>query len=447
MRAISLFRGKRVAVFGLARSGLSAARALAAGGAEVAAWDDKAESRAQAAAAGIALAPFAGAGTAALVLSPGVPLTHPRPHAVVRAANDAGVEILGDVELFARAGTQARIVGVTGTNGKSTTTALIGHILAEAKLPVAVGGNLGTPVLDLPELGADGVYVLELSSYQLDLTGSLACSVAVLLNVTPDHLDRHGDMAGYVKAKRRLFDMQRPGAVAVIGIDDAHGAETAKRLEGRARVLRVSVGSEVAAGAYVLDGVLYEAPGGQVCDLRQAAPRLPGAHNWQNAAAAFVAVRALGLSVADATRGLGSFPGLAHRLELIATVGGVVWINDSKATNADAAEKALAAYERIHWIAGGLAKEGGIEGLRPLFGRLRHAYLIGEAAEAFARTLGKSVPQTRAGTLARAVEAARANAKPGEVVLLSPACASFDQFANFEARGDAFRALVREFAS
>lgn len=445
------FANRTVAVFGLARSGLAAARALIAAGADVVTWDDAPAKREDAARAGIPLADLAAAfprNAAALVLAPGVPFTHPAPHPVVRAAALARVPVIGDIELFIRAiaDSGARVVGVTGTNGKSTTTALIGHLLAHSGRRVQVGGNIGTPVLDLDPPGRDGSYVIELSSYQLDLAPSWHAEVAVLLNLTPDHIDRHGSMENYVAIKRRIFDRQRPGDVAVIGVDDDWCAGIARELTAaRGRlVLPVAIGRRLADGVSVVDGRLYDR-GIELADIA-ALPTLPGRHNWQNAAAAYAAARALGLLSTDILAGLASFPGLAHRMEPVGRLGAVRFVNDSKATNADAAAKALACYDNVYWIAGGRAKEGGIAALAPLFGRIRHAYLIGEAAPAFAATLNGRVPATIAGALEQAVGAAAAQAKldglPDAVVLLSPACASFDQFRDFEHRGDAFRRLV-----
>ncbi|MCG8695342.1 MAG: UDP-N-acetylmuramoyl-L-alanine--D-glutamate ligase [Minwuiales bacterium] len=449
------FRDRKVAVFGLGRSGLAAARALAAGGAEPLVWDDSAEGRAQASEAGLALADpltMDWDGVETLVLSPGVPLTHPKPHPVVGKAKAASAEIIGDVEVFMRSTAGIRKTAITGTNGKSTTTALIGHILKESGRATEIGGNLGTPVLDLKMLDSEGDYVIEMSSYQIDLTPSMIADVAVLLNISPDHLDRHGDMAGYVAVKKRVFSGQSAGDVAVIGIDDSHCAEIWEELrqDGAQSVVPVSVGRALEFGVYVIDGVLHDAAGGAggaVVDLNEIAS-LPGRHNWQNAAAAFTAAQALGLQTAVIAAGLRTFPGLAHRMERVDEIDGVVFINDSKATNADAAARALACYDTIYWIAGGQAKSGGIEPLSPYFDRIRHAFLIGEAANAFAATLDGKAPYTISGDLEAAVEdawrKAKADGLPGAVVLLSPSCASFDQYRNFEIRGDAFRDFVRQ---
>jgi UDP-N-acetylmuramoylalanine--D-glutamate ligase len=457
MIAVDCFAGRRVAVLGLGRSGQAAARALAAGKAEVLAWDDNPKARdsvaAEATPCDLATADWAG--IAALVLSPGIPHSFPAPHPAVLRAREAGVEIIGDIELLGRMQPSSRYVGITGTNGKSTTTALIGHILACAGQPVEIGGNLGTPALSFAPLGTSGTYVLEASSFQLELIATLAFNVAVLLNITPDHLDRHGDMDGYVAAKRRIFARQGGSDTAIIGIDDpiCRGICGELQRTGVARVLPISITGPAPGGIQVESGWLIDATGAQpvrVLDLAQT-ERLPGSHNAQNAAAAYAAARALGIPPEQAVQAIRGFPGLAHRQELVGAIGGVRYINDSKATNADAAEKALACYDAIYWIAGGLPKAGGITALTPYFARLRHAYLIGAATEEFAATLGDSAPFSRCGDLAAALAAAHAAAQrdhiPGAVVLLSPACASYDQFPNFEVRGDTFRRLVEDLCS
>jgi UDP-N-acetylmuramoylalanine--D-glutamate ligase len=442
------FAGRRVGVLGLARSGRAAVAALTAGGAEVLAWDDYDKARE---AVDFPLSdPAEWHDLAALVLSPGIPTTFPKPHPAVIRARESETPVIGDLELLYRAQHDARFVGITGTNGKSTTTALIGHILQEAGLATQVGGNLGTAALSLAPLGPGGIYVLEASSYQLELLATMVFDTAVLLNITPDHLDRHGGMDGYIAAKEHIFDRQGADATAVIGIDDDICAAMCERLrQGPRRVVPISVNRAPAGGVYVENGQLVDALDGSpkpILDLNTA-ERLPGAHNWQNACAAYAVARRCGLSAGVATAAILSFPGLAHRQELVATIDGVRYINDSKATNADASEKALLCYPAIYWIAGGLPKAGGIAPLAPYFGRLRHTFLIGNATEEFAATLddGKS-PYTRCGDLATALAAAdrmaRAEHVPGAVVLLSPACASFDQFTDFEARGDRFRDLV-----
>jgi UDP-N-acetylmuramoylalanine--D-glutamate ligase len=452
MIVVDSFRGRQVAVLGLAKSGRAAAQSLAAGGAETLAWDDNAKAR-DALASTLPLHDLATADwrkIPALVLSPGIPHSFPEPHPAVVRAREADAEIIGDIELLGRAQPDARYIGITGTNGKSTTTALIGHVLASAGQRVEIGGNLGTPALSLAPLGRDGSYVLEASSFQLELITSLAFDIAVLLNVTPDHLDRHGDMMGYVAAKRRIFARQDHKATAIIGVDDAICRDLCEELrrDGPARVVPISVLQPVSGGVYVDQGWLVDALGAapqRVLDLALA-ERLPGAHNWQNAAAAYAAARLCGVDPAAATAAICAFPGLAHRQELVGTIDGIRYINDSKATNADATEKALLCYPAIYWIAGGLPKAGGIISLAPHFSRVRHAFLIGRAIEEFAETLDGSVPFTRCGDLATALAAASAQAGrervPGAVVLLSPACASYDQFKNFEERGDTFRQLV-----
>lgn len=452
------FDGDRVAVFGLGRTGLTAARALRAGGAIPVLWDENEKARATAAGEGFDVEDLATADWttfAAFLLSPGVPLTHPKPHWTVEKAKAAGVEVLGDIELFARTVALApltkrpRTVAITGTNGKSTTTALIGWVLKSAGRDARIGGNIGVGLLDLPDMRQGAVYVIEASSYQLDLTRTFRPDVAVLLNLSPDHLDRHGGMEGYVAAKRRIFANQGPGDTAVVGVDDAYGQQICTELmsAGKAAVRPISSGRAIGRGVYALGGVLYDSTGDrtvEVADLTRARS-LPGKHNWQNAAAAYVVARALGVSSDDAVEGLMSFPGLAHRMEEVGRVGKVRFINDSKATNADAARQALQAYPKVYWIAGGRAKEGGIEELQDLFGHVVKAYLVGEAADAFAGTIGSSAPWTISGDIVRAVADAHADAAAtGEeaIVLLSPASASFDQFPDFEVRGEAFRAAV-----
>lgn len=444
------FEGRRIAVFGLGRSGLTAARALKAGGALPVLWDDSVSSRMQAEAEGFAVEDLTSAdwsGFAALVLSPGAPLTHPKPHWTVDKAKAAGVEVIGDIELFARAvaalpeGGRPRVVAITGTNGKSTTTALIGWVLKQAGLTVHVGGNIGIGVLALPAPTKAAVYVVEVSSYQLDLTTTFAPDVAILTNISPDHLDRHGGMEGYVAAKARIFDH---ADLCLIGVDDrwGEGVEAALVRTGR-RTQQVSS----KAFSIPLDHILYDAGWirlpGKTIDINQARS-LPGRHNAQNAAFAYAAARALGVSHGAAVAGLLTFPGLAHRMETVGHLGRVRFVNDSKATNADAARQALASYDRSFWIAGGRAKAGGIDDLEDLFPRVVEAFLIGEAAGPFAARLGET-PHRISGDMASAVKAAyEAAAATGrdEVVLLSPAAASFDQYPDFEARGEAFRAAV-----
>jgi UDP-N-acetylmuramoylalanine--D-glutamate ligase len=456
------FEGRTVAVFGLARTGLAAARALAAGGAEVALWDEKPAARAAAEAEGFKLVDLSKADWsqfAALMLSPGVPLTHPAPHWTVERAREAGVEILGDIELFARTVNVApehkrpKIVAVTGTNGKSTTTALIGHVCAQAGRDSRIGGNIGVGVLGLDDMHGGAVYVLELSSYQLDLTSSLKPDVAIILNISPDHLDRHGGMEGYVAAKRRILLNQGKGDTAVIGVDDPWGARICTEITAanRRTIVSISASKAMGRGVYALDGLLYDATGEravEVADLKRARS-LPGRHNWQNAAAAYAAAKGLGIAPEEAAEHLMTFPGLAHRMETVGAIGRVRFVNDSKATNTDAARQAMSSYPKFYWIAGGQPKTGGIDALQDLFGRVEKAYLIGEAQDAFAQTLKGRAEVAECGTMEAAVAAAFADADASgqdAIVLLSPACASFDQYADFEERGEDFRAAVERLA-
>lgn len=455
MIRITQFKDLSVAVVGLGRSGMMAAQSLAAGEARVWTWDDNEPARDAARDLGLPVAepePGRLRGSAALILSPGIPLTHPVPHPVVDMAKQAGCPIIGDIELLHGADSQATFVGITGTNGKSTTTALLGHILEAAGKPVRIGGNIGQPVLGFDPVEDGGTYVLELSSYQLDLLDRAVFDIAVLINIAPDHLDRHGGMDGYVKAKQRIFAGDSAHSVAVVGIDDSHSARIFQEIQATSgrRAIAISGLSPVAGGVSAAGGMLVDDLEGEnisVLDLG-CIKTLPGQHNWQNAAAAFAAARALGLTAKDIAAAIATYPGLAHRQEIVTTLNGVTFVNDSKATNADAASRALACYEDIYWIAGGLAKEGGIEALRPYFSRIRAAFLIGDAADEFAGTLGTDVDVRRCGTLDAAVdkafEAASADGVDGAVVLLSPACASFDQFRDFEARGDAFKSLIAE---
>jgi UDP-N-acetylmuramoylalanine--D-glutamate ligase len=442
-------QGSRLAVLGLARSGLAAARALKEAQVDFAVWDDDATRRAQAQNHGFTLADPASLDWNrwdALVLSPGIPHSFPAPHPAAVAARAAGKPVVGDIELMARSGLAARVVGITGTNGKSTTTALVGHILKSAGVDREVGGNFGPAALDFRPLGDGAVYVLELSSFQLELVPSLRCDVAVWLNITPDHIDRHGDLEGYIAAKRHIFDNQRAVDVAVVAIDDAPSGRVAEDLAAAGRrVVTVAVGGRPAAVS-VVDGLLRDARTGTGIDLKSV-KTLAGTHNWQNAACAYAACDALGLPAGAIASGIASYPGLAHRQERVAVVGDIVYINDSKATNADATEKALAAYSPIYWIVGGTAKAEGIAPLAPLFGRVAHAFLIGKSSDAFAATLDGKLPYTRCGDLETALQQAHAMAqherRAGAVVLLSPACASYDQWPNYEVRGDAFRAMAR----
>ncbi|MBZ9978527.1 UDP-N-acetylmuramoyl-L-alanine--D-glutamate ligase [Mesorhizobium sp. BR-1-1-10] len=444
------FAGKRVSLFGLGGSGIATARALIEGGAEVLAWDDNPGSVAKAAATGIATGDLRGAdwaGFSAFVLSPGVPLTHPKPHWTVELARGAGVEVIGDIELFCRERAQrapdAPFIAITGTNGKSTTTALTAHILQAAGRDTQMGGNIGRAVMTLDPPKPGRHYVVECSSYQIDLAPSINPTAGILLNLTPDHLDRHGTMQHYASIKERLV---AGSETAIIGIDDSWCAQIADRLERAGRqVVRISKRLPLTDG-YFADGTnLMEAVHGRYSRVAflEGIGSLRGQHNAQNALAAVAACLKVGLNLGEIQSGLESFPGLAHRMEQVGRKDHVLFVNDSKATNADAAAPALSSFNRIYWIAGGLPKEGGIEPLRGFFPRIAKAYLIGEAAPAFSATLGEAVPYEISGTLAAAVEHAAHDAAKDDsgeaVVLLSPACASFDQFKNFEVRGEAFR--------
>jgi UDP-N-acetylmuramoylalanine--D-glutamate ligase len=427
---------------------------LLAAGAKVLAWDDQEASRAVAEEQGLTLADLSAVDWKSidlLVWSPGIPHIHPEPHPVAVAARTAGVKLVCDVDLLCAANPGARTVAITGTNGKSTTTTLTGHVLAGLGAPLAVGGNLGVPALDLPSLGLDGAYVLELSSYQLELLDQAQFDIAVLLNITPDHLARHGGMEGYVAAKASMFDRLPAGSTAVVAVDDLYAAEIHLKLSRRKDIVTRAISAEkvVAGGVYAPSGVLIDDLDGraaEIIDLKSVLA-LPGRHNWQNACAAYTIARACGMGPEAIAQRLRSYPGLKHRQELVAIIDGVRYVNDSKATNADAAEKAMVCYDRIYWIAGGQAKEGGIESLRPLFPRVARAFLIGEAAQSFADTLSGEVGYEMCGTLDVAIQRARdlalSDPNPASgVVLLSPACASWDQFKSFEHRGDSFRDIV-----
>ncbi|MBA4047513.1 MAG: UDP-N-acetylmuramoyl-L-alanine--D-glutamate ligase [Sphingomonas sp.] len=421
----SAWRSKRFAVLGLARSGAAVVRALAAAGAEVVAWDADPLRRDAIADSGAGLADPEAidlTGFEALVVSPGVPINR---HPVAAKARAAGVPIIGDIELFAQGRADLpphKVVGITGTNGKSTTTALVHHILQTAGIPSLMGGNIGLPILAQPPLPAGGVYVLELSSYQIDLTQSLDCDVAVLLNITPDHLDRYDGFAAYAAAKGRLFAMQDRTRAAIISIGDDASAAIARSLSARGEAL-----TKIAPG---------------FCMNQSRWPALQGPHNAQNALAAIHVCEALGVPNAAIDAGLASFAGLDHRMQTVAVRGGVTFVNDSKATNPESAAPALGSFARIHWIVGGQAKSDSLAPCAPHFGNVVRAYTIGEAGEGFADLLAAHMAVEVSGTLAAAVAQAAANARSGDTVLLSPACASFDQFADFEARGRAFLAAV-----
>jgi UDP-N-acetylmuramoylalanine--D-glutamate ligase len=430
------FTGKRYAVLGLARSGMATAQALLASGAEVTAWDRREGPREELAGRATIADPLAIdlAGFDGVVLSPGVPLnTHP----IAQKARAAGVPLIGDIELFAQARADLpphRLVGITGTNGKSTSTALVNHLLNAAGFPARMGGNIGLPILGQEPLPAGGTYVLELSSYQLDLTVSLACEAAALTNITPDHLDRYSGFAAYAASKARLFEMQDEGQFAVFGCADEatsaiHRTELARRPQGRAVCARYAYWQTHQAHW----------------------PSLQGPHNLQNAAVSAAIVMELGLSETQVLAGLAGFRGLPHRMELLGEHAGVLFINDSKATNPASAAPALAAYppnpmKRVHWICGGLPKSDDLDECAPAFGNIAAAYTIGEAGPRFAEILEPVMHVERCEMLCEAVQRAIAAARPGDVVLFSPACASFDQFRDYETRGDDFRALVAELA-
>ncbi|MDE0994002.1 MAG: UDP-N-acetylmuramoyl-L-alanine--D-glutamate ligase [Rhodospirillales bacterium] len=447
------FNGYPVAVLGLGRSGLSAAKALHESGAEVWGWDDNEASRKIAAGMDIPLVDLNicdWSQCTTLVLSPGIPHTYPVPHPIAAAAREAKVEIICDIELLARSQRLSNYIGITGTNGKSTTTALIGHILLITGKQAEIGGNFGIPAMDLEPLSETDLYVLEMSSYQLELTVSLTYDFAVLLNISADHLERHGGMDGYIKAKKSVFHRQTYPRTAVIGVDDPFCEEIyvdLKAVDDQA-IIPISGSKRVHGGVYVIDGVLIDDTEGQettVVDLNTILS-LPGVHNWQNAAAAYATTKAIGVQPHAIMACLQSYPGLVHRQEVVEIVDGVVFVNDSKATNTNATAKALVCYENIYWIVGGRSKEGGLEELSDHLSDVCHAFLIGESALEFSAFFDGNILTTMAGDLETAVGKAYQMAKQEgvskPVVLLSPACASFDQFASFEARGDAFKKIV-----
>jgi UDP-N-acetylmuramoylalanine--D-glutamate ligase len=432
-----LFAGKRYAVLGLARSGLSAVSTLVESGAQVMAWDSRDEARQHLCewtdCGKVELAdPVAAdiSGYDGVVVSPGIPLNR---HPIAEAAARAGVPVIGDIELFslARPNLPAhRVVGITGTNGKSTTTSLVCHMLEAAGVPVRVGGNFGVPVLGTEPLAAGGVYVLELSSYQIDITASLDCDVAALLNITPDHLDRYDGFEAYAASKARLFEMQGRERHAVFGMGDKETRsishiEAARRAPGLVRLV----------------------DGADLAELQKEWPSLQGPHNLQNAAVAIAIVEALGVKKAQWRKALRTFSGLPHRMEQVAVAHGVTYINDSKATNPASAAPAIAAFPpdpepRLHWILGGLPKGDDLDECAPFFGNVAAAYTIGDAGPRFAEILAPYTRVHRSEMMAEAIREAMAAAKPGDVVMLSPACASFDQFRDYEARGLAFRQIV-----
>jgi UDP-N-acetylmuramoylalanine--D-glutamate ligase len=453
---VTSFAGKTVAVFGLGGSGLASCHALRAGGAEVIACDDSIDRMVEAARANFITADLrtvAWTNFAALILTPGVPLTHPAPHWTVLAAREAGVAVIGDIELFCRErallAPDAPFIAITGTNGKSTTTALIAHLMREAGFDTQMGGNIGTAILSLEPPAQGRVHVIEMSSYQIDLTPSLDPSIGILLNVTPDHIDRHGTLEQYAAVKERLVQGVQGEGTAIVGVDDDWCRAVAERLALAGKnVVCVSVEHPLENGLTIDGATIIRNADGVSQPLVDLAGigSLRGLHNAQNAAAAAAAALALGVDVGVLQQGLRSFPGLAHRMEQVGRQAATLFVNDSKGTNADATAKALSSFPDIFWIAGGKAKAGGIESLAEYFPRIRKAYLIGEAAAEFARTLDGRVDYEISETLDAAVPAAARDAASSDVtepvVLLSPACASFDQFRNFEIRGDRFRELV-----
>jgi UDP-N-acetylmuramoylalanine--D-glutamate ligase len=420
------FKDRKFAVLGLARSGLSAVRALVAGGAEVLAWDNDEAARIKVADIATIADPLLTdlTGYTAIVVSPGVPINR---HPIAEKAKAAGIPLIGDIELFAMARPnlpQHRVVGITGTNGKSTTTALVHHLLESAEIPVRMGGNIGLPILSQEPLPAGGIYVLELSSYQIDITHSLACDAAALINLSPDHLDRYDGYEGYMASKARLFEMQTGKEFAVFGKGDADTE----------RVYNDVLARRGAQWVHLADP--------QLVSGQAEWPSLQGPHNLQNIAVAIAIVESLALTEAQWRPAMRSFKGLAHRMEVVAERNGVLFVNDSKATNAASTAPALAAYPRVHWIVGGLPKTDNLDECIPNFGHVVKAYTIGEAGPLFYEMLSAHMPVERSEMMGAAVHSAAAQAQPGDVIMLSPACASFDQFKDFEARGDAFRAIV-----
>jgi len=454
------YQDRKVGVFGLGKAGISTANSLAASGAEVFAWDDNPENFAPL--RGLAQVKLAEPASwdwnnfKALMLSPGVPLTHPAPHPVVELAKQHNVPVIGDIELFCEALPNKHKIGVTGTNGKSTTSALITHILKTTEVNVELGGNFGIPALSLNPLEHDGCYVLELSSYQLDLVKNAHFNIALLLNITPDHIDRHGTVANYAEAKSAIFNHQTKYDYAIISIDDDYSRSIYTELKqtSKAKITAISCKNLLKQGVFVdKEGMLHDKldPRAYLTLRINDILNLAGHHNWQNIAFAYTACRLYGLPPKEIEKGLRSFAGLRHRLQVVSTINGIRFINDSKATNAESTAHALAPFSNIYWIVGGKPKAGGIASLEKYFPSINHAFLIGESEEAFAATLDGKLNYTRCGTLEKAFEAASkmalAEHKQNAVVLLSPACASFDQWKNFEERGDAFCDRVEKLLS
>jgi UDP-N-acetylmuramoylalanine--D-glutamate ligase len=442
MIVLHAYKNKKVAVLGLGKSGVATIEALVAGGAEIVAWDDGEAARD--AATDIPLQPYTAwnwAELAALVVSPSIPLLR-NPHPAVMMARSHHLRITCDISLLMEAQPAATMIGITGTNGKSTTTALIAHVLEKSGKAVQCGGNIGVAALSLAPLEQGGYYVLELSSYQLEAMDAGVVNIACWLNITPDHLERHGDMAGYVAAKERIFRGQGAQDIAVIAVDDAYSQAVAAR-----HPYALTVSATHNKAQYVMEGgAMSEQTEGMRAELDLSLmASLQGVHNHQNALVAYAALRAVGLSPAEIADGMQSFAGLPHRMERLAQWDGMLWVNDSKATNADAAEQSLRTYHNVHWIVGGVMKAGGIASLAHLRSHITHAYVIGvDSAEVERSLVAMDVPYTVSVTLAQAVQEAYVNARGSEaaVILLAPAAASFDQFQNFEDRGDQFRALV-----
>ena len=455
MIAAKSFSGKRVAVMGLARSGQSAVAALKAGGAEVIAWDDNDTKCKETEPLGAHIKDLTEEDFTeidALVLSPGIPHSYPKPHLVVEQAKKANTPVIGDIEIFATNYVKPRIIGITGTNGKSTTTSLIGHILNCAQIPHEVGGNIGRPALSFKNDTNIIYQVLELSSYQLELAPSLSCEIGVVLNISPDHLDRHGDMSGYIKAKSKIIKGLANNGTAIIGVDDPDTCQIGKWLRQNNRkklsIQCVSGNHLPKTGVGVVDGCVVSNVNAEeniIVDLN-GSTTLPGAHNRQNVAAAASVALAIGISPDTIKTAILTFSGLPHRQELIGSLKNLIFVNDSKATNADAAARALSCYKSIYWIAGGRAKQGGIESLREYFPKIKHAFLFGECAKEFAETLKGTVGYTICDTIHNVFEIILSDLCTSDnqygVVLLSPAAASFDQFSSYEVRGNIFRSLA-----
>lgn len=454
---LDYLKSKNIVVFGLGKAGISTVKALSKAGAFVTASDDSKDSMLALESQKISNVKVENCNLInwnivdTLVLSPGVPFTHPKPHPVVEFAKKVGCPIICDIELLYLANKKANFIGITGTNGKSTTTALTGHILKNAGLKTEIGGNIGIPALDLENLQNDGNYVIEMSSYQLDLIAETKFKIAIWLNITPDHIDRHGDIEGYIKAKKRIFQNQGQGDVAVIGVDDIYSGNVYNELKKQGKisnVIAVSVEKILQDGVSIVNGVLFDNLDKKIEIHLGELKKLQGKHNAQNIAMAYLACKYSGVDLESFLDGLKSFEGLPHRMQYIVEKNGVLYINDSKATNAEAASKALGTFKNIYWIAGGVSKAGGIEPLQEYFPKIKRAYLIGAAQDEFAITLDGKVLYSKCGDLKTAFINAKNDAEnSGEnnsVVLLSPACASFDQWPNFEVRGASFVQYVKD---